>query len=105
MRALTEAARSQAGCGYAPTVERIYPWAGLGYKGATPTVCPGYSTNLPEVIEVARARFHWTKGELSAFTHGRATDALMIGIEILEGAVNECQAWCTTPRDKGGGAT
>jgi len=60
-----------------------------------PTVCPGYLTSLPEVIEVARGRLHWSKaGPAAIGVADWQHDPLAIGIEILEGAVNECQAWC-----------
>lgn len=61
-----------------------------------PTVCPGYSTSLPEVIEAARSWLHWSKGALRAFTgtSGPPTDVLMECIEVFNGAVLENQAWC-----------
>ncbi len=109
MESLSEEQRQLAGCGYAPQPpERlrvfVEPWAGLGYTGPKPTVCPGYSTNLPEVIETARARLHWSKGELLSFTRGTPSEALTTGIEFLEHAANEAHLWSITPRSKGGGA-
>lgn len=68
-----------------------------------PSVCPGYTTSLPEVIEIARGRLHWSKGSLGQFCRGQASDAMLVGIEILEGASNACQAWCIdNPQKKGG---
>ncbi len=102
-------ARQMHGCPWAPIApERlapyVQPWNGLGYAGDKPTACPGYTTNLPEVVEVARARLHWSKGQITAFCGGeQPTDALMIGVEILEGAIGEVITWSSTPRDKGGG--
>lgn len=74
-----------------------------GYK-AEPTVCPGYSTSLPEVIEIARGWLHWSKGGLRDFTGTQPTEATLHGIEIFDGAANECQSYWSTPRSKGGGA-
>ena len=107
--ALSVESRQMAGCPYEPQVPPdravfVRPWAGLGYAGDMPSVCPGYSTSLPETIEIARGRLHWTKGELGQFCAGQATEAMIIGIEIAEAASNEFQIWRTTPASKGGGA-
>ena len=70
---------------------------------AFPSVCPGYTTRLPEVIEIARARLHWSKGAITAFCQGQPRGALLAGIEILEGASNEAQLWAMeNPVKKGG---
>ena len=69
----------------------------------TPTVCPGYTTRLPEVIEAARARLHWSKGSLDHFVRGYATEQLVIAIEIGESTSNEVQSWAMdNPVKKGG---
>ena len=100
--------RQILGCGYEPppderlrSVARIPTLLG---SSTDPTVCPGYSTRLPEVIEVARARLHWSKGSLREFVGGNPTDALVMGIEFLEGANNECEGWAMRKenREKGG---
>jgi hypothetical protein len=112
MRTRTQESRQMIGCGYEPPPpENKRPYLSLwnggslpNYPGPKSTVCPGYSTNLPETIEAARARLHWSKGELSAFTRGEPSEALVIGIEILEGAVNELQSWGAKSRADGGGA-
>jgi hypothetical protein len=106
---LSAESRQMAGCPYEPPVPPdlapiVRPWAGLGYAGDMPSVCPGYSTTLPEAIEIARGRMHWSKGELGQFCGGQASEAMIIGIEIAEAAGNEFQAWRTTPSSKGGGA-
>ena len=105
MESLSEDQRQLAKCGYAPPLtDSRAPfadaWHGLGYSGPKPTVCPGYSTSLPETIEIARARLHWSKGSLREFCGGQSTDALMLGIEICEGAINECQSWSMANREK-----
>lgn len=106
MQRLTPNARQLSGCGYEPLLDLRSPWSGgslPNYRGPQTTVCPGFTVALPEVIEVARARLHWSKGQLTQFVHGQAHDALLEGIECLEGAVNEFQFWSATPESKGGG--
>jgi len=105
MESLEEEQRQLAKCGYAPPLTDsrapfAAAWGGLGYSGPKPTVCPGYSTSLPETIEILRARLHWSKGSLREFCGGKPTDALMVGIEIAEGAENERQTWCAENRVK-----
>jgi hypothetical protein len=106
---LSVESRQLAGCPWAPAVPArslalVRAWSGLGYAGAPPTTCPGYTTQLPEVIETARARHHWLRGNLAALCGGPAPDALLERIEILDGAARELDAWSVTPRSKGGGA-
>ena len=111
MNAYTQETRQQMGCGFEPPPvesKRAYVqmWNGgslPNYKGPKATVCPGYTSSLPEVIEVARARMHWEKGELAAFTRGELSEGLTTGIEILEGAINAQQLWSHTDIAKGGG--
>lgn len=100
--------RQTLGCGYEPVAAdelsrlvRIMEPLGSDIK---PTTCPGFTTRLPEVIEIARARLHWSKGELTSFCSGQARGALLAGIEILEGATNETQMWCVENPVKKGGA-
>lgn len=96
------------GCGYevAPPPDKrmfVQPWAGLGYSGPKVETCPGYTINLPETIEIARRRFHWLKGGLASV--GVDPDhPIAAGIEVLECSANDCLAWRSTPRSKGGGA-
>lgn len=107
MKSLSEENRQLAKCGYLPQLtgpraQFAETWCGLGYSGASPTICPGYSTSLPETIEIARGRLHWSKGALTEFCGGKPSDAMLMGIEICEGASNECQSWCMSNREKGG---
>jgi hypothetical protein len=114
MQANPEQTRQLLGCGWLPApVEKLRPFVRapepLQYKPARDengerlcNVCPGYTTSLPAVIEIARARFHWDKGHLREAVDGRPTDAMMLGIEILSGAIGEVTHALATPRDKGG---
>jgi hypothetical protein len=104
MERLTDEQRQLSGCGYLPQPdERVRAYvnlsAPLGCK-AEVTMCPGYSTGLPEVIEASRGRLHWSKGNLREFTAGQPTESLMIAIEIIEGASNEMQSWCIKNPEK-----
>ena len=94
-------------CGYELPPEDGRPveaWSGLGYRGDPPTVCPGYSTSLPETIEIARAWRWWDKSEISQFCDGlEVSDNMKLGIEIFAGEVASLQRWLVTPVDQGGG--
>lgn len=99
IKELSEEMRQLQGCGYLPRHEFGKPAAPLDCE-TEPTVCPGFSTALPEVIEIARARLHWSKGSLRDFTRS-PSEALLIGIEVLEGASNEAQSWALKNRKDG----
>jgi hypothetical protein len=96
------------GCGYEPAAADgapVMPWSGLGYSGPPPTVCPGYTTSLPETLEIARAWRWWSKSQLGIFVDGaKVHDVLKLGIELFDGVVVGFDRWKMTPRDKGGGA-
>ncbi len=103
--------RQLLGCGFVPPpanprlLPMVRPWAGLGYRGDQPTTCPGYTTGLPEVVEIARARLHWSKGQLDVFVGGAGdvSEAMIAGIELLEDADNRRRNWAMTPTSEGGG--
>jgi hypothetical protein len=94
-----EPTRQLLGCGFAPLpaghlLKFVRAPRPAGYEGDDPTVCPGYTTSLPEVIEIARARFHWKNGGPAAIgITDWVNHPLAIGIEILEGAANESERW------------
>ena len=63
-------------------------------------ICPGYLCDLPEVIEVARAHLHWSKGSLHSFCRGEQPgDSLLYGIEVFEGALNSLSSWLMKPKN------
>lgn len=108
MSVQSEAQRQLSGCGYLPPPDEsrrmfVGPWRGgslPNYKGPKTTVCPGYSTSLPEVIETVRTHRHWSKGnhqldDLNA--------PLTITVEIFDSAVAEYQSWSMTSVSDGGG--
>lgn len=98
--------RQSIGCGYEPPAPRevhVIVHVPRGWKHERPEVCPGYTTKLPEVIEVARARLHWSKGALAVALDGEpAHDMLLVGIELLESSSNECENLRMTPAKEGG---
>lgn len=114
MQVNNELTRQVLGCGWLPAPpERLRPFVRapepLQYKPARDengerlcNVCPGYTTGLPAVIEIASARFHWEKGHLREAVDGTPTQAMMHGIQILSGAIGEVMHALATPRDRGG---
>lgn len=111
-----EQSRQALGCPYAPEPDQTFrlhveTWTGCGVEPrpatddapAFPSVCPGFTTTLPETIEAARAHLHWTKGELTQFCRGYASEALLIGIEVLSTSSGETMSWIAeNPRKKAG---
>lgn len=104
--------RQSMGCGFEPALGEYGGWeppsGKLGFRQnkklvQLPTVCPGYSTNLPEVLEVVRAHRHWQKASLRDFCGGEPNEALLIGIEVLESEINATQNFEMTPEKDGGG--
>jgi hypothetical protein len=85
---------------------RSKPPSKVGYEGPEPTQCAGYTTNLPEVVEAAVARMHWSKGNASVMADGeQPSEDLLNAILVLEGEYNALQHWIMTPsKDGGGGA-
>lgn len=100
------------GCGYLPPLPdhvRLSVWQPtpfspkLGYRGPAATTCAGYVCGLPEVIEVVRARTHWTKGQLVAFTAGQPSEHLLAAVEILDAECSHYERWAQTAAADGGG--
>lgn len=108
MASYNMATRQGWACGYelAPGAGiPVAAWSGLGYKGEPPTVCPGFTTTLPETVEAARAWRWWSKGQLADFVDGaQVSEELKLAIEIFDGAIGNFERWRMTPTSKGGGA-
>lgn len=91
--------RREMGCGYLPGAVRTGAPPD-GFEGEL-TTCVGYTTKLPEVIEVSRARLWFDKGQLREWCDGDApTIALRFCIEELEAQANYCQAHAMKPKGK-----
>ena len=77
------------GCGWLPPGEHIagdrpYPEA---------SVCPGYTTRMPEVCEAARARSWAGRGGLVPLYGSRPLPQVALdAIDMLENAINEVEA-------------
>jgi hypothetical protein len=100
--------RQLMGCGYEPPTASVTLWqpkvSKLGYRHKRPTVCVGYSTRLPEVVEVLRARAHWEKGSLAMFCgDDKPGDEFLACIEILDAEIASVTAWALTSKKDGGG--
>lgn len=92
VRPTTQIVRQSWGCGLEPRNPSVRPspWMHPGYTDETPTTCPGYTTKLPEVIEISRLR--WGK----AHERPGLTERAQQGVMILDGAVNEANCWRPT---------
>lgn len=96
MRVNPKAARQSMGCGYEPEIAApVLAWDHGKRKPISvddhPRFCAGYTTKLPEVIEVLRARAHWEKGELAAYAQGPVHEHVVIGIELVAASSSELQ--------------
>lgn len=93
--------RLSMACGFEPLSAGAQAWTGLGYDGPAPTICAGYTTRLPEVIEGARAA-NW-KGDLPTFCGGAAVpESLVHAADIVEGESFAVSRWLTIPEPEGG---
>lgn len=81
-----EKARSFMACGWIPQTKwrRKAPWPVPGFRGDV-TVCPGYSSKLGAVQDVARAWSWWTKGQLET-KYPQPSTLLMDLVEVFNGA-------------------
>lgn len=108
MDALPRDRRQMIGCGFEPAFAGATPWqppiTKLGYRHPRPTVCAGFTTRLPEVLEVARAHTHWSKGSLHALIgKDEPNEILVAGIEILNVELSHVELYALTPKKDGGG--
>lgn len=98
-RRLSDEARARIGCGHLPPRKDAAPW--MHRSGKTSDVCAGYLARLPEVVEIARARLHWTHGELRSFTRTAPTENLVDCIEVLDGESHDLEAYVMKERRHG----
>lgn len=101
--------RQEAACGFLPSLEGAVPWhhEGMVDHGIEIETCPRYTTTLPDVVDVAFAHRHYEKGGLVSVEKlcgGYALPRPLIeGIEKLDSAVAERDAWKLAKKGKGGG--
>ena len=105
---MSKAQRQSLGCGYEPEPDRlpVVPWSPPDkfYGGPAPTVCAGYSCNLPEVVETAGVHPHWEKGSIVAACGGeQPTEEMLVAVTLLNVACSEVKHWASTPTKDGGG--
>jgi hypothetical protein len=85
--------RARIACGWLPLAEGAMPvqFPGLQGDDGKPalTVCPGYTTRLPQVREASEARLHWERGTLRQRVQAEPTQVLLDALQICEGARNE----------------
>lgn len=83
------------GCGWQHTSKRTAPDASVvvGYSRLTPTVCPGYSTQLPGVEETIRAYGWAERGQVEVYTAPyRPTPKLVALVDVLASSVQRVEA-------------
>lgn len=92
------------GCPYEPRHPHATPWAPrhLVMADARPSVCPGYTTTLPEVQEVVVATPHWEHGTLRDLLGGAPSPAMLAGLSALRAGIKERDAAALEERTKGG---
>ena len=91
MRDRSATTRAAIRCGYVEPDPLGMAWWPNGFRGvqqpdrtyAGPSVCPGYTTALPEVVEVSRFHLHWAKGALRDRTGGRPRPHVLDMLELL----------------------
>lgn len=91
IRRTNEKTRALQGCGWLPKEDRgdqfVQP---DGFP--QPTICPGYSIRLPEVLEVARARAWRKDGQLRELYDGKPlTDLLKFYIDMMGAAEKDAE--------------
>lgn len=88
-------------CGFIPAAQHVdgMRWEPETFKLET---CAGYTTTLPDVLDVAMSFAHWETGQLALMCDGEQPPrALLDGIAVLKDSVSELEAW--HHRDKEGG--
>ena len=90
--------RRALACGWEPRLAYATPWTPEDWDEEPPTTCAGYTTRLPEVREVAEARFYLKHGSLSVLVKDELTEGLRVGIQVLENAEAEVISWAAKNR-------
>lgn len=91
--------REAMGCGWLPRGDRPYDeqpvsvWSYGGSEDLTvPDCCPGYTTALPDVLDVAGCYPHWEKGQLALCCTGEVPGLLVDYCNVLYGAAERFKA-------------
>lgn len=54
--------------------------------------CPGYASELPEVLDAVGAYPHWKERTLSAWIEGEPTRPLLTCLAAIEAGKNQCES-------------
>ena len=91
-------------CGLMPVAEGVgLAWG--GHHGLELDVCAGYTTALPDVIDVAATFAHWENGALDLACAGeQPPQSLIDGLSIFKAAIHD-REWREheKAKQKGGG--
>jgi hypothetical protein len=90
-----EPLRRAMGCGWitVPDEERTSVWRHPSDEDDAPTTCAGYTTQLPDVVEIASAYQHWKNGALREACGRELSYSLVDGLVLLDSALSTWQAW------------
>lgn len=79
-RTVSVSARQAVGCGWERPTADARPWAPSTWadRGWETTACPGYTTALPCVLEVAGCHAQWKAGTLTDFLGGEPAHAVAL---------------------------
>ena len=95
-RTVSKSVRQANGCGWETTVQDARPWNPPAWASTNlnTSVCPAYSTGLPQVGEVLVLYPHWEKGAVGAYLDGADPSRVVLdGLRYLDIAIGEHSAW------------
>lgn len=82
--------RQALGCGWEPAIAGAQPWAPPAWaeRGWTAETCPGYTTALPCVVELAGCHAQWKAGTLTDYLDGERANAVALdALAWFDGAI------------------
>lgn len=85
--------RQFMGCGYEPPLDGAQVWSpnpGDPQGSVQFDVCPGYTTQLPDVIDIADA--YWWADKGAAGTLQTASVPMRVGLRVLRDAIADADA-------------
>jgi hypothetical protein len=92
MADLPDEMRAAMNCGLMPVERRVGGSVWGSQHGMDLQVCAGFTTELPEVVDIALHYQHFKHGTLAVSLAGAvAPNPLIDGVTILEAAINEKQ--------------
>lgn len=85
--------RRALACAYEAPLDGARGYEPPGYDGPRLATCPGYTTKLPEVLEVTEARFYLHKGSLHLLVTDELTEAMRDALLVSESAEADVTRW------------